>query len=333
MKRLMLVVILAMGIALFNLGCPSRPSNSPNIMIATPIGPTSGPVYVANEKGFILQENLKATLVPFTSGRLALEALLAGKAEVALVAETPLALAAFQNQKFYIIATITESPHKVVILNSAKVETPKDFKGKKVSAPQGSAGAFWMYSYLKANGLNQSDVTFINLQPTDMVSALIRGDIDAFFAWEPYPYLAQKELGDKVTVQSSQGIYTQTFNVVVTQDFARDNPEALKRLLRALIKAEDFMRGNKAEAISIVAKNSGMEESAVNSIWQDHKFVIGLDNSLLTYLQSQADWAKETKLVPSESERPNYRALIFDATLREVKPAVVNIPQAQAVGN
>lgn len=326
MRRSALFIILALEVAFLSSRCTSQPSAVPNILIATPTGPTSGPVYVANEKGFFSQESLKATVVPFTSGRLALDALLAGKAQVALVAETPLVLAGFQNQRFCILATITESPHKLVILKKANVEIPGDLKGKKISALQGSAGAFWMYAYLKANGLAQSDVTFINLQPPDQVSALVRGDIDAFFAWEPYPYLAQKELGDKVTVQSSKGIYTQTFNVVVMQDFARNSSETLRRLLRALIQAQSFMTVNKGEAMPIVARNSGMDENVMDSIWQDHKFGVHLDNSLVTYLQKEADWAKDTNIVASGSATPDFGSLICATPLRETKSSVVSLP-------
>lgn len=51
-----------------------------------------------------------------------MDALLAGKAEVVLVAETPLALAAFQEHRVVIVATITESSHKLVVLNRPGVD-------------------------------------------------------------------------------------------------------------------------------------------------------------------------------------------------------------------
>src|SRR2546423_14252245 len=95
--------------------CSNRPvTKSWQLTIAVPTGPTSSSLYVANDKGFLSEGGLETTVVPFSSGRLALEALLAGKAQVALVAETPLALAAFQTPNFYVVATIAKSPHKLV---------------------------------------------------------------------------------------------------------------------------------------------------------------------------------------------------------------------------
>lgn len=319
-----LILMVLMGGVLLS-GCVEK-TQTQSIIIAQPPSPASGPIYIANEKGYLAGEGLNATLVPFTSGRLAFQALLAGKADVALVAETPLALAAFQNQTFFIIATMTESPHKLVIRKASKVEVPQDLKGKKVSTVIGSAGQFWMYSYLKANGLTTSDVNVINLQPSDAVSALVKGDIDAFFLWEPYPYLAQKELGNNVTVYSSKGIYTQTFNVVVMQDFAKKNPQVLEKLINALLKSEKFMQENREESVKIVAKNSGgMDEKVLDGIWDDHKFAIVLDQSLLNYLQRQGEWARATKIVPAGSEMPNYKGLIFDETLRKIRPSSVTL--------
>lgn len=293
------------------------------ITIAAPVGPADGPLYVAYEKGYLSEEGLNATIVPFTSGRLALDALLTGNAQVAMVAETPLALAAFQNQKFLIVATIAESPHKLVV--KKRIGVPQGLKGKKVSTLAGSAGEFWMYSFLKANGLSASDVKAISLQPTDMVLALTRGDIDAFFSWEPYPYLAKKELKDEVAVYSSKGIYAQTFNVVVMQDFSKDNSKTIERLIKALIKAEKFMQENKAESVKIVAKNSKMDENVLNGIWDDHKFAIMLDQSLLAYLREQGNWAKSSGIVPANSETPDYRAFIQTEPLDRLNPARVTI--------
>ncbi len=325
MKRLIISILALLTLMVFvNAEFTEAFAKRPQIItIAQPVSPAPGLLYVANEKGYLAEEGLNAKIVPFTSGRLALDALLAGKAQVAMVAETPLALAAFQGHKFFIIATMTESPHKLVILKSANVKAPQDLKGKKVSTLVGSAGAFWMYSYLKANGLSTSDVSVINLQPTDMVTALIRGDIDAFFSWEPYPYQAQKELGDKVTVVSSKGIYIQIFNVVVMQDFVQKNPEALERLLKALLKAEKFMKENRMESVKIVAKNSGMDNDVLNGIWDDHKFAIVLDQSLLTILQREGEWAKGMEIVPKDSEIPNYRSFIYTEPLHRLSPTSV----------
>lgn len=325
--RNLVISILIISVVLFIGGLLIyKPQKIEDLNIAVPVGPAGGSLYVANKKGFLYEEGLNTTITPFTSGRLALDALLAEKTQIAMVAETPLALAAFKNPKFFIVATTTESPHKLVIRKASKIETARDLKGKKVATLLGSAGQYWMYSYLKANGIKITDVQVINLQPADAVAALVRGDIDAFFLWEPYPYLAQKELGDKVKVISSKGIYTQTFNVVAMQDYTRKNPETIEKLINALIKAEKFMKNNKSESIKIVAADSGkMNEKILEKIWDDHNYTIKLDKSLSSYLQKQGEWAVATGIMPIGAKIPNYRELINDDILKKIRPASVNL--------
>ena len=139
MKKIHILCLL-IGCSIFLSSCHQKDTA---ITIAAPVGPADGPVYVAYEKGYFAKEGLQVNLVPLSSGRLALDALLGGKAEIAMVAETPLALAAFQQKGFGIICTVTRSPHKLVT-RKAIINSPQDIKGKRVAALAGSAGAFWM---------------------------------------------------------------------------------------------------------------------------------------------------------------------------------------------
>lgn len=299
---------------------PAPPAPAPTVTavtIATPVGPTSGPVYVAQARGIFKADHLNTTVVPFTSGRLALDALLAGKTQVALVAETPLALAAFQSPRIRIIGTMTRSPHKLVVRPQANVRVPRDLKGKTVSALQGSAGQYWMHAYLRKNGLSDTDVRYVNLQPADMVSALVGGNIDAFFAWEPYPYLAQKQAGGSLQVTPSTGIYTQLFNIAVTEEFARSNAPAVDALLRSILQAEEFMRTNRAEAVRIVAKDSSMDPATLDGIWNDHLFQTTLAQDLVDTMNAEAAWAQQSGMV-STGSLPDYRSYIAADFLKRV---------------
>lgn len=320
--RVLIALLLVLGAAACKRQVPvSLPAQPPTaattITIAAPIGPTSGPVYVAQAQGLFKTQELTASVVPFTSGRLALDALLSGKAQAALVAETPLALVAFQSPRIRIIGTMTRSPHKLVIRPQANVRIPRDLKGKTVSALQGSAGQYWMHAYLRANGMSDQDVRYVNLQPADMVSALVRGEIDAFFAWEPYPYLAQKQAEGSLEVTPSTGIYTQLFNIAVTEDFARSNGVAVEALLRSILEAEKFMESNRAESVRIVAKESAMDPVTLDSIWNDHVFHTTLTQDIIDTMKAEAAWAQQSGIV-SAPAIPDYRSFIAADYLKRV---------------
>jgi CheY-like chemotaxis protein len=56
-----------------------------------------------------------------------------------------------------------------------------------------------------------------------------------------------KRLGDNGITLFSENIYTETFNVVSSQEFPKQKPETIRRFLRALVKAEAFVAANPDE--------------------------------------------------------------------------------------
>jgi ABC-type nitrate/sulfonate/bicarbonate transport system substrate-binding protein len=58
---LTLMILLSLGTVLLIAGCERKPQS---ILIAAPVGPADGPLYIANEKGYLEEEGLNATLVP-----------------------------------------------------------------------------------------------------------------------------------------------------------------------------------------------------------------------------------------------------------------------------
>src|SRR5512141_2265915 len=66
-------------------------SSPQDIRLAVAVQPLSAPIYVAYEEGFFRRHGLNVRLLPVATGREALDAVLAGDADYATAAETPLA--------------------------------------------------------------------------------------------------------------------------------------------------------------------------------------------------------------------------------------------------
>ena len=205
-------------------------------ILAQSMAVVSTPTIIADKKGFFAREGLDIEVKPFTSGKLAFDALLGGSADFATVAETPLVYASLNGQEFYIIATMTYSNNntKLIVRKDKGILSPQDLKGKKVSTFFGSNAEFLMNEFLTRNGLTTNDVKIVNLRPPEMPTALINGDIDAFFGWQPHIYNAEKELGDKAEIYQGY-FYTETFNIVVRKDFAEANPKTIEKFIMALL--------------------------------------------------------------------------------------------------
>ena len=102
------------------------------------------------------------------------------------------------------------------------------------------------------------------MQPNQIAAAWQRGDIDATFIWDPVLSTVKK---DGKTLMTSGDICKQgacTFDgLVVTRKFAKDNPDFMVALVKAMAKSDNDYRTNaKAwtgdkDKVAAVAKWSG----------------------------------------------------------------------------
>ncbi len=174
------------------------------------------------------------------------------------------------------------------------------------------------------HGISSGEIEYVNLKPEEMFYALVNGEVDAVSTWNPHAIQLQKELGGNGITMYGEGIYTETFNLVTMQDFVNNNPEAIKKVLRALINAEKFIKERPDESISIIASSIGMDRSQLIELWDIYNFEIALDQSLLVTLEAEARWAM-LKGLTEATDVPNYLDYIYYDALEEVKPEAFGI--------
>jgi len=205
----------------------------------------------------------------------ALDEVLEGKADLAIAAETPIMFAIMKGQKISIIATIQSSNKNAAIVarKDRSISTLSDLKGKKIGVNLGTNGEFFMDSFLAIHGMARQDITVVDLKPAEIPEALVRGDIDAVSAWSPFLGQAQKELGDKGVTFYDQDIYTETSNLAATQESIRKNPARVRKVLLALLKAEEFVMHHPDEAQKIVAEFRQMKQDLLGELWPNNTSV------------------------------------------------------------
>lgn len=94
----------------------SRFTPAEPVMIAASTVEGSTPVFVALEKGFFRAEGLNASLSILPTGQLALEEMLAGRANFATVGDTPFVRAVVEGKSLRAIATISENNYANAIV-------------------------------------------------------------------------------------------------------------------------------------------------------------------------------------------------------------------------
>ncbi|HET7714313.1 MAG TPA: ABC transporter substrate-binding protein, partial [Bauldia sp.] len=141
---------------------------------------------VAEAEGEFAGEGLNVVLFPFATGRDALAAMLEGKCDLATVDETPLVLTAFERNDLRIIATTrtTRDLDRIAARKAAGISTVDDLRGKRVGVIPRTPSPYFLNRLLLANGIDRADVTALPFaSPPALVSALIRGEVDAIALW------------------------------------------------------------------------------------------------------------------------------------------------------
>jgi ABC-type nitrate/sulfonate/bicarbonate transport system substrate-binding protein len=309
-------------------GCEPKKPASPPEKVTIAITKNLNPVLVkiADAKGFFREEGLDATLQVHSFGKAALQSLLDGKADLAMAADTPIMFAMMRGALLSVLATIDTSTRDeaIVAVKDRGITAAADLKGVRVGVTLGTAGDYFLDSFLVLNSLSRQEVTIVDMKPEEMTEALLQGKVDAVSTWQPQIANLRRVLGERGIMLHSDSIYTETFDIVSMRTLTRQRPEAIRRLLRALGRAEGFVAANLEESQRIMAEFSGMDAELLAGIWTDFQYNLSLNQSLLVTLEDQARWAIKNGLV-ERGEMPNFFEALYIDGLKSVKPDTVRI--------
>lgn len=326
-----LVVLAGVGLAAtyYSLGSGPEGTAAPPriaVRVAETRDVATALVHVALANGYFADAGLEVEAREYPSGKRALEGLFAGEVDFAVAAETPLVISGFDRRDFYVIASFADTGtyQRIVGRRDRGIEKPVDLRGKRIATQKGSAVHYFLHLFLLKHGLSVRDIRLTFLPAEELAPALARGEIDAFSMREPYTSEARRLLGDKAVVFDAPKIYERYDLLVVRHDFLRARPDAARRALRALARAEEFVRREPQAAIAIVAARTRIPEAAVARDWKEFNFRLSLPQALLANLDEQARWALDSGLVEARPV-PNYLELIHLDALKAVRPTAVTV--------
>ena len=302
-----------------------KETNKADVTLAISPIPHSVLIFIAEEKGYFNDEGLNVKMVKFSTGKDALDAMIADGADFATTADFPLTLAGLSGQETYVVATIGFGDDiKVIARKDRGINSIEDLVGKKIATKKGGGGDFFMQKLFEQKNMVLDQSKVINLNPPDMPTVLARGDVDAYITWEPHISNGKKLLADNAIVFEPKGIYGETWNVVVNSEFESKNPDIVKKFVSALVKADDFMDNHPLESSSIAQKYSGASEEIVDIVFGSFNIEVLLDKDLTDQMTETARWLVNQGNFKAESI-PDYNHMIKTQYLDEISPQSVTI--------
>lgn len=304
-----------------------KPAGQPEkLTIAVVQSRYSALVAIARANNYFGDEGLNVTVQLHQTGVSALEALFAGNAELAAADETPIMFAVTGGRQLTILTEIFVSDRELalVALKERGVVAPSDLKGKKIAVTPGTAGEYFLHTYLAVNGLSPAEVVIVELAPAELTDALLAGEVDAVASRNPWIKKLQNELGGRGITFTLNPPHSLMAVLSARPDFASKRPDTVKGLLRALIRAENFAREKPRESIELVADAIGIPPDQLGEVWRPEDFRVSLDQSLLLSLEDESRWAIINGLTIAK-QIPNYLEFIDIDSLNSIKPEAVNI--------
>src|ERR671911_1658446 len=208
-----------------------------------------------------LGDNVQVTTQIFNAGPSAIEALFANQIDVTYVGPNPAINGYVQSngEALRIISGAASGGALFVVRNDSGINSPQDLANKKFSSPQlGNTQDVALRKYLLDNGYktteNGGNIEIIPAKTADIVSMMIKKDIDG--AWLPEPWGAKlvKEANAKVLVDERDlwpnGQFV-TAHIVARTDYIEKNPDIIKKLLEAHIDTTSWINNNSEEALQI----------------------------------------------------------------------------------
>jgi NitT/TauT family transport system substrate-binding protein len=276
---------------------------------------------VAIKKGFTAENGIDAELKLFDVGFLGTQAVVANQATTAGTVEFPL-ISLVAKGADLIVPAITEQDLGFGAIVNSSIREPGDFAGKKIGIIVGSSGDYAFAKYMEKYSVNPSSVKFVNLQVSDFISTLARGDTDGFIWQEPTLSLALSQLGDKVHLMEPRisTAYTQRVYLEVARSWAEKNRAALVGYLKALIQAEKFIESNPDEAASMMGSYIHLDGSKVRKQIETTKtrFPVQFDGDDLKAMQDVAVWMKEKGKIDTV---PDIKKIVDTSYLKAADPS------------
>ncbi len=229
------------------------------------------PFYMALKKGYFAEENIDLKIVRgFGSGDTAKKIDLK-QAEFG-ISDTPTVLTAISKGADIKMVGIVfdKAANNVFFYKDSNITSVKDLAGKKLAAPPGDSHRFLWPALAAANGVDPDSVTLINVKPEGKQGIVAARHVDAAFdLYTGYPIwekvLGKGNVGNLLFADHGVALYGHAY--IVHKDMVTENPELIRRFLRATYKGwRDTALDPEGAIAALAEKVDGIDVAGYNAM-------------------------------------------------------------------
>lgn len=281
-----------------------------------------GPFYLAQEKGFLKDEGIELVFIDEKLDSARRDAFKQGMLDCEAGTIDLLVSKRAQDTPIVAVLEIDHSAGSDGIVATKDIKKVEDLAGKKVAFARDDVGETFLSYLFYKKGLPFDDVIIVSKRPEDVAQAFLNREADAAVTWEPHLSEAAQRPDSHILVTSKDEpeIIIDVLNV--REDFVKNNPEAVKKLMRGWFKAVKYYKEHPVEASGIIAKHYDItpeeyRKAVEGLIWDNYEHQITEDEE--EEWVNAFNFISEIKLANGRiSKKPEVQKAINRTLLREL---------------
>lgn len=279
--------------------------------LGKPVG--TGLFEIAQARGFLNDEFGKDGIefaLTYTAGTgpAINEALAEGEADIGESGNVPIIIGLTGGLRAHVVLTVqTNLTEYLIARKDLGIDRVEDLKGHTVAVQFGTVPHLILTQILAAHGLSPKDVTLVNLQIPDAASAFSAKAVDAIVGTVSSLPVVDAGLG--TVLSSSQGLGAEAAvrsSELVSDAFARKNPEIVERIVKVLVRTAAWARQpeNRGALLALAAQSGVPTKYLAREIPDDmgpYFVPLSFEETATAYTQAQ-NFAFENHLVRRKAD-------------------------------
>jgi NitT/TauT family transport system substrate-binding protein len=222
------------------------------------------PLFVALEKGYYRAEGLDVQLSEGNGAQNVLKALAAGNEKFGYGPAVAAARAVSQGLPVKVIALYqTSAPMAVIAFPDTPLKGPKDLEGKRLAISVGETFGDMVRPFTRINGVDLGKIQLIQMDASARTTQFLTRKVDVMSVYlsNELPQI-EKRAGVKFNVVkvTDFGLNVLGSSMYVSNAFAEQKPDVVKKLLLATAKGYRLAMANPREAAKIMASHMVVPE-------------------------------------------------------------------------
>ena len=296
------------------------------VTVAVPIQVSSALMLVAASQGMFDHAGVNVVSQPFESGKDALQSLLDGKSDLAVVADTPVMFALLNGADIAMLAGISRARRVLAIVahKDRGINQMQDLRGKSIGLTLGTNLPYFLDAMLQVHGVPGDKVNLVDLRLNALTRVFEEGGIDAAVVFQPHLAQLTAKMGERMKVFYGEDVYAVRFILVGKPSYIDRHPQEVRRVLSALVAASQAIHAKTDQVRRELGDVLKVDDATMAQIFNPQDYTVSLDQAMLLALDDQSRWAMQKGLVATRP-MPNYLGFMKYQHLESVLPSAVTI--------